>query len=428
MTSGNFRNIIIDSIIVERPERQRRELTKIEELAESLARIGLINPIVITQDHILVAGERRLTAAKSLGWTHISAQFAEDLSHYELQVIELEENVKRVDLSWQDEVAALSRFHELKSSHEPDWSQVSTAEALGLSTSEVSRKLAVAAEMSNPVIAQADRLSAAHNMVQRNTERKKTSVLAAVAAVPIQLSATETLVAPVLTPKPIPLLNTNFHHWQESYDGPKFNLIHCDFPYGINVADTPRMSAVIKDHYADSPDIYWSLLDRLACAMENVVADSAHLVFWHSMKFFSPTVEALVAMGWGVNPFPLIWHKSDNTGIAPDPQRGPRQTYEAAIFASRGDRKITQAGCVANSFAYPGSRDDAIHVSEKPYAMLRHFLRMICDEYSTVLDPTCGSGNALKVCEDLGASSVLGLEQIEAFYETARLNWGKRDA
>ena len=160
--------------------------------------------------------------------------------------------------------------------------------------------------------------------------------------------------------------------------------------------------------------------------MDNVVAEHAHLIFWHSMKFHADTKLELERMGWTVNPFPLIWHKSDGSGIAPDPQRGPRQTYEAAFFASRGDRKITQEGCVANSFAHPGRRDDAIHVSEKPYAMLRHFMRMVCDEYSNVLDPTAGSANALKVAEDLGAASVLGLEQSADFYETAVINWDKR--
>ena len=54
MTSGTFRSIDTASIIVERSERQRRELRNIDELAESIQRIGLINPIVITQDGVLV--------------------------------------------------------------------------------------------------------------------------------------------------------------------------------------------------------------------------------------------------------------------------------------------------------------------------------------------------------------------------------------
>lgn len=434
MTSGNFRSTPIGSIVVERSERQRRELTGIEELAESINRIGLINPIVITQDGVLVAGERRYSACSLLGWTSIPCQYVEDLSDYELQTIELEENVKRVNLSWQEEVAALERFHRLKVENEPEWTQADTAEALGYSRQDVTKKLAVASEMENETVRSADRLAAAHNIVQRNLERKKSSALESVgqvfAAATANSDTSEEEMGKVEVPS-IPLLNINFHEWQESYDGPaNFNLIHCDFPYGINVADAPRMSSTIKDHYEDSPDIYWALLARLALAMDNVVAPSAHLIFWHSMKYHADTVEELTRMGWKCNPFPLIWHKSDGSGIAPDPQRGPRQTYEAAIFAVRGDRKITQEGCVANSFAYPGRRpvEETIHVSEKPYPMLRHFMRMVCDEYSVVLDPTAGSANALKVAEDLGASSVLGLEQSADFYETACLNWSKRDA
>lgn len=426
MTSGTFRSVLIASITVNRADRQRRELKNIPELAESFQRIGQINPIVITQDHLLVAGERRLAAAELAGWTHINIQFVEDLSDYELQTIELEENIKRENLPWQDEVAALERFHKLKVAHEPGWSQEQTADAVGLSRPEVSKKLQVAAHMTNEVVAGADRFSAALNIVQRNAERKKASVLDSVTVAIDDTILTPEEQAAASEPE-IPLLNVSFHDWQETYDGPKFNLIHCDFPYGINVADSPRMDATIKDHYEDSPDIYWELVYRLARAMDNVVAESAHLIFWHTMKYHEETRKNLEAMGWKCHPFPLIWHKSDGSGIAPDPQRGPRQTYESAIFASRGDRKITQEGCVANSFGYPGRRDGAIHASEKPYMMLRHFMRMVCDEYSLVLDPTCGSGNALKVAEDLGAPKVLGLEQLSEFYEIARDNWGKRE-
>lgn len=438
MTSGTFTPRPIDSIVIAE-DRQRTTLTGIEELAESIHRLGLINPIVVTDEGVLVAGERRLTACKSLGWTAIPTQVTSDLTDYELHSIELEENIKRVDLTWQDEVAAIAKFHALKQGNEEDWTQQATAEALGMSRGEVTKKLAVAGSLDNETIAGADRFSAAHNMVVRNKERAASSALREVkvdfdaVVAPAVEEGEQVDIEAILKKgeaedaKSIPLLNTSFHDWQESYDGPKFNLIHCDFPYGINVADAPRMSSTIKDHYDDSPDVYWALLSRLSAAMENVVADSAHLIFWHSMKFHTDTVEALTRMGWTVNPFPFIWHKSDGAGIAPDPQRGPRQTYEAAIFATRGDRKITQAGCVANSFAYPGRRTDAQHVSEKPYKMCHHFLRMICDEYSTVLDPTCGGATALKVCEDLGADSVLGIEQSTEFYERACQQWEERD-
>ena len=366
---------------------------------------------------------------RSLGWTHVSVQIGDpDASEYELQSVELEENIKREDITWQEEVAAVEKFHSLKQENVEGWTQYDTAAALGYSQAEVNKRLSVAAELGNETVAKAERLSAAANIVQRNAERKKTSALDSIgktfAAVATNENSHASPPAPV-----VPLLRADFHEWRQSYDGPKFNLIHCDFPYGINVADTPRMGAAMADHYDDSKDVYDSLLQTLAAGMDNVVADSAHLIFWHSMKFHSETVLALRAMGWEVNPFPLIWHKSDGAGIAPNPQKDPRQVYEAAIFASRGGRLLTAAGCINNVFAHPGRRgEDTIHISEKPQAMLRHFFRMVCDDHSFVLDPTCGSGNALKVAQDMGAPLVLGIEKSEDFYETACLNWEKRDA
>lgn len=417
MTSGNFKSFPLSSIIVERADRQRRELTGIDELAESIQRIGLINPIVITADGVLVAGERRLTACRSLGWTSIPVQFVEDLSLYELKLIELEENIKRVDLSWQDQCQAVYDFHQLKQNNEIDWSQERTATAIGMTQVYVSKLLAVAKEIAagNEKVATADKISVAINVVQRNAERKKTSVLA---SIPSMFEEEEKPAALV-----VPLLNADFHEWQQDYDGPKFNLIHCDFPYGINVADAPRQNSAIKDHYNDNPTVYWDLLMRLALAMDNVVAESAHLIFWFSMDNYGETFAHLTRMGWKVNPFPLIWHKSDNAGVAPDPQRWGRRTYETAFMASRGDRKLTQVGAKAISYAFPGTRDSAIHVSEKPTAVLTHFLSMVCDEYSAVLDPTCGSGNALKVAKQLGATQLLGIEKSEEFWQDAVRSW-----
>jgi ParB family transcriptional regulator, chromosome partitioning protein len=427
MTSGKFKSFPVPSIIANRPDRQRRELTGIEELAESIHRIGLINPIVITEDGVLVAGERRLTACRSLGWTSIPVQFTSDLSEYELHCIELEENIKRVDLPWQDQCLAIDRFHKLKVSNEPDWNQEKTAQALGLASGTITKQLSVASEIvaGNEKVATADKFSVARNIVERNNERKKTSAL----------SNADTAIASVLglendemgeRSKPqIPILNCDFHQFQEVYDGPPYNLIHCDFPYGINVADSPRQNSAISDHYADSADVYWDLLARLGVGMGNMVAESAHLIFWFSMEKYGVTKSKLQEMGWEVNPFPLIWHKSDNAGVAPDPQRTPRRTYETAFFCARGDRKLTQAGAKSNSFSFPGNRSEAIHVSEKPKEVLRHFMSMVCDEYSLVFDPTCGSGNALKVGLELKANAVLGLELSKEFYENAVAGWVK---
>jgi ParB family transcriptional regulator, chromosome partitioning protein len=409
MTSGQFTSFPVDSIQILRDQRQRRELTGIQELAWSINSSGLINPIVIKRDGELVAGERRLTAAKSLGWTHINVQFMDDLDEASRHLIELEENVRRVDLTWQDQCRAIDQYHKLRSSQDDTWTAKKTASALGFTEAEVSQKRAIAAELErgNERVAAAPKLSVARGIVSRESERKRDSAIAAIE---------EEITGEAPATPEAPIILGDFNEWVKVYSGPKFNFLHCDFPYGVNADRHNQGAASAFGGYADSEDVYWRLLESLGNAMENVVAESAHLLFWFSMDFYQPTVEKLSSMGWDVQRFPIIWHKSDNVGILPDPSRGPRRIYETALIASRGDRKIIRA--VSNVVSSPTSK--RIHMSEKPIPVLTKFMEMFVDQYSVVLDPTCGSANALKAAEIRGASKVLGIEQNEEFYERAK--------
>jgi ParB/RepB/Spo0J family partition protein len=51
--------------------RHRKDLGDIEPLARSIAEIGLLHPVVVTPDGLLIAGERRLAACKWLGWADV---------------------------------------------------------------------------------------------------------------------------------------------------------------------------------------------------------------------------------------------------------------------------------------------------------------------------------------------------------------------
>ena len=409
MTSGQFKSYAVDAIFINKEKRQRKELTGIRELGWSLQAIGQINPITITREGELIAGERRLTAAKEIGWTHINVQFVEDLDPAMRHLIELEENVRRVDLPWQDQCLAVEEYHKLRTESDPTWTADKTAAALAMTKSNVSEKRSVAQELirGNTRIAEAPKFSVAKGIVTRENERKRDSVVADVAEV----------VSGEVAERPVaPLVHANFNEWVRHYTGPKFNFIHCDFPYGVNADKHDQGAAAAFGGYADSEDIYWELLDSLAYGMDNLVAESAHLMFWFSMDFYQPTIEKLSSMGWDVQRFPLIWHKSDNIGILPDPSRGPRRIYETCLIASRGDRKIIRA--VSNVVSSPTTK--RIHMSEKPVAMLAKFMEMFVDQYSLVLDPTCGSANALKAAQLRGASVVLGLEQNPDFFNTAK--------
>lgn len=410
MTSGVTNTVATSFIWVDREKRQRRELTGIDELMQSIATSGLIHFPIIKRDGELITGERRWTAMKRLGWDKIPVQYIDDLPEDELHLVELEENIRRVDISWQDQCLAVERYHELQKRIAPDWNTAKTAAALNMSPTHTKRLRDVAHEIAagNEKVIAAPKLSTAAGITERKAVRQRSSVLATV--------------EDKKTQSKVPLINESFHDWEAAYTGPKFNFIHCDFPYGVNADKADQGAAAAHGGYADDFATYTALLDRLDSGMANVVAESAHLMFWFSMDYYQFTKERLERMGWRVNPFPLIWNKSDNTGILPDPSRGPRRIYETAFHASRGDRLVVNS--ISNLFSHPG-QDKSLHMSEKPVPMLRNFFRMFVDENSTVLDPTCGSGNSIKAALGLRASYALGIEQDKEFFDRAVAAFGE---
>ena len=413
MTSGSFHAVNVDAILVHRDERQRKKLTKIEELAESIHRLGLIHPIVVTRDNVLVAGERRLAACKSLGHEKINCQYADELDEFTLKAIELEENIKRSDIEWQDECMAVTAYHELRCAHDSTWNQAKTAEAIGLTQPYVSNHLRVAEEIKkgNAAVTSSPRFSTAIGIAQRNESRRDEKAL--------QELRKDANVQVDTFKRPPSIINADFLQWAQTYDGPKFNFIHCDFPYGINV-QVMQQGGSVATHgaYEDSEDNYWRLLDCLFDNLDRLASESCHIMFWFSMHHYTDTLARFERdSDFVMDPFPLVWLKSDNIGLLPDPQRGPRRIYETALFGARGDRKIV--GAVSNAYAAPTDRTQ--HMSTKPEPVLRHYFRMFVDENSLVLDPTCGSGSALRAAESLGAAHILGVEINRDFTERANL-------
>ena len=67
--SGGMTRRRIDEIAI--GERTRRDIGDLGPLAGSMAEFGLLHPIVIRPDNTLIAGERRLAAARRLGWCEI---------------------------------------------------------------------------------------------------------------------------------------------------------------------------------------------------------------------------------------------------------------------------------------------------------------------------------------------------------------------
>jgi ParB-like chromosome segregation protein Spo0J len=436
----------IDSIVVNREFRQRGVL-ETKSLEQSIARVGLIQPIVITRDLVLKAGERRLTACRNLGLADIPVVFFEDLDAIDARIIELEENVKREGLVWRDQVRATAEIHGLLQQRDPGWTMTETAEAVSLSLSTVSMYLRVDSEINDPRVQQATTVREAYGILTRRDQRAMGDALQELLEVTNEVApltertpngseigsgnnvgngagngnsglGNSALVDSALTDG---IITADFLEWVNAYSGPKFNLLHCDFPYGVNLfAGAQGRGIEPTSGYADLPDVYYNLLEGLCANLQRLMSVSSHIMFWYSNR--AEIQEKTLAIFHRLAPqvkfsrYPLIWFKSDNVGISSDSSREPRHVYESCLLGSIGNRQIMEirADC------YPCPTDKRLHPSTKPESMLKHFMTMLVDGNTSLLDPTCGSGAALRAAESLGARAVLGLEIDEKFAEPAR--------
>ena len=165
------------------PGRREAEPKAVEELARSIAAVGLLNPITLDQHNTLVAGLHRLEAAKLLGWTEIECT-AIGMNTVQAELAEIDENIVRTRLNRQELCEQLLRRKEIYETLHPETRHgmrngqtaknanlatletksfaEDTAEKTGMSKRAVSRLLQIA----NNLTGDARRIVEAHNMTQ----------------------------------------------------------------------------------------------------------------------------------------------------------------------------------------------------------------------------------------------------------------------
>jgi ParB family transcriptional regulator, chromosome partitioning protein len=128
------------ALISPSPRNVRRKMRGIEGLAASIATYGLLQPVVVRRvraRYELVAGHRRLEAARQLGWTTIAAVVRSEAADA-AYVLTLIENLQREDLSPREEADALEILI-----RERSWSTRQVAGAIKRSQAFVSKRLRV---------------------------------------------------------------------------------------------------------------------------------------------------------------------------------------------------------------------------------------------------------------------------------------------
>ncbi|ADR19981.1 ParB/RepB/Spo0J family partition protein [Calditerrivibrio nitroreducens] len=108
----NMVKVPIDKIVADEQIRKKFDEKGIEELAESIKKYGLINPILVelddkTQMFKIIAGERRYLACKKLGINKITVHVLGSRSENEKKIMQFEENVRREDLTLYEKSTAI---------------------------------------------------------------------------------------------------------------------------------------------------------------------------------------------------------------------------------------------------------------------------------------------------------------------------------
>lgn len=420
-------------------------------LARQIQYGGLIHPILVNKETgELIAGRHRFLAFQInrelerpdphnyLGWTKIPARYALHPTEEEITRFELVENIGSKKMDWKEVAKAIQLLHDMFiEDHDPAGT---VAALIGWTKNYVHSNLRVAKYLTegNDMIEAASGINAAINIIARLEERKLDEVSELIAgqmldplptedwdktsppadtetesaglASPAESSVSRPASRP--TTQPFQGICADFNDFASKYEGRRFNLVHCDFPYGIDYDKTGYDYAKAHSIYGDSKDLYFQLLDSLVNNVSRLVAESAHLIFWLDLRYKAETIDALSSVGFKVWQHSLIWHKSDNAGVLADPKRGPRHIHETALFAIRGDRKIVKP--VGDTISLPTTRVSG-HVSEKPLDVLKHFFKMFVDDTTFILDPTAGSFNSIVAAAELGASGGIGVELDRAY-------------
>ena len=137
--SGNVAYIKTISILENRFQpRQKYDETKLEDLKASIKEKGVLQPILVRKHedgYEVVAGERRLRAAKAIGLEQVPV-IIKNVTDREALVLALVENIQREELNAIEEALGFKRLME-----EFQFTQESVAEAIGKDRSTVTNLL-----------------------------------------------------------------------------------------------------------------------------------------------------------------------------------------------------------------------------------------------------------------------------------------------
>ena len=404
--------------------RQRRVFDddKISELAESIrSSKGLLNPITVRPDgdeYLLVAGERRLRAIKTLQLLDetftcngeailpgkVPALLLSELTELEYEEAELEENVVRVDLTLQEQALAIARLHELRVKQNGKQTLTETGREvygdgnLVSNVNRISHHLAIARHMDDPEVQKAKTMKEALKVIEKKTAARHREELAKT----FDTSKTSHKLIHGDSFQEVPKLPDN-----------TFALVLTDPPYGVN-AEEFGSQADTAHNYRDDKDYAFDCYRLTAREGFRVTKSNGAIFAFCDVRHFPALVQIFAEEGWTVWERPLIWSKKN--GMLPLPDRGPRVTYEAILYAYKPDTRVCKAG-QPDVLTYV-REGNTLHAAQKPPALFLDLMARHALPGDHVVDFFCGSGPIFVAANTLQCYAT-GIESSEYNYHIA---------
>lgn len=443
------------------------------ELEDSIERVGQIQPGVCKYDGSnslqLVAGERRLRACKALGLP-FKYYLKEDIRDAEMLLeIQLEENLRREDLTWQEEAQAKADLHELRQRQHGEtrtgrrggWGLKKTADELGESVGAITEDI----ELSKfaeafPEVADAKTKAEAKKIIKRikadftraetlekataeaqskiggtftpghsgqedlsDSERSREGMESSTVVGSPSLSAFE---AQLLEFDKRCILGT-LEDCLPDFEDESIDIVLFDPPWGVNYDKVMRCDGG-KQKYCDDAEKFREDFPQWLRLIYRKMAANSHLYLFFGITWHQFVYDTLEDIGFSTNRMPLIWHKR-GSHVTRNPTIWPGRSYEPIAYARKGSKDIQRPGApdvISTSRPTPKLKEN--HPSAKHPDVYIELLERSGYPGNKVLDPMGGSGMAAVAAEHLKERYQFDwhiIEKEENFRSTAIYNLNK---
>jgi DNA modification methylase len=408
MTDTVYEDFIQTKSIVD-SERIRADLGDIDGLCTSIKKYGLIQPIVLGHlgdEVVLIAGGRRLTALRRLGVAQLEhgqhfvwkdeVEANED-KKLRFKSMEIEENVKRKDLSWQEQVEGKRQLLQIMQQiHGVAKPGQTYKDEKGFGTNRLAAMLGEAQSNTSRDLQLAEALTQIPGLKNADTKAQAFTQLKILSSVVSMHRAAPT----VPTARTWDFYEIDFKDNTLSDDS--VDLVWTDLPYG---ADINRMS-LKSDLGASFDDGKQKAIDMLgAIARESfrVLRNDRYAVFCFGFDIYYELCLHLEIAGFNVAIVPFIWVK--NTKSTENPLSMYSNAYEPLLVARKGSPVFMIPG-QSNVITIPVVQD-RLQVVQKPVTLVEKFIRDMTSEGSTIVDWCAGTGTTGVAAHNLKRRSIL---------------------